>query len=670
MTVRLVCEHCANELELARIAPGRIVLCPQCGEALSPAASMRPFPGGKTNDPFRNAAPTDRDPGDGIPWYVWLGAFVPASMLAFVAFEPIAIGVAVGLVAIGLIAATRSHWSQLSRVTGIASLTLLGYAAAIAVNLSSQGSFAKFDFAKLLSREGANSKLADAAWNEIITPDDVASVLVPGVMVKSELDEPTGANVAVYQSKYPKQGVTFALYTFRLAAAQMNEAGELSNFERAHEICEWIFFDAAPDQFKRIFYYGHPGFEGQLTVMGKRTTIVCRAYVIRDKAFVLAATAESLPAVKPFVDRFLSSFQLIKPLPSMQSPRTDPEPDWEAMGRPPLPKPMPYGSFRGHLHAPVIVLAFSEDGSRLVTGSGREHLVLWDLATGHGSVAANVEGYGFFAVSPSGKYLALPIPKSLATSALVRFLDLRDAVPKLGQAATDRVSFARDNTTTLVALDDLETAWDAADGLALWERKTANVRIVCQVLSPDGRTLAIASEKETIIRLWNVANKGADVASWSAHVMADKVNEPIQQLAFSPDGKILASAGVDNSVKLWSLANLNAPKLAAIMLHDEPVSCVEYSNNGKLIATGDSAGIVRIWQTSTGKLLKEFRACEMDRPVQMLRFSPDDLKLAAAVEMGIGRAGANVYVLATIPREQGSSCVTFQVTDEPPLLTK
>ena len=103
------------------------------------------------------------------------------------------------------------------------------------------------------------------------------------------------------------------------------------------------------------------------------------------------------------------------------------------------------------------------------------------------------------------------------------------------------------------------------------------------------------------------------------------------------------------------------------MMQEEPLSTVEYSNDGALLATGDAVGVIRIWEAATGKLLHEFRACEGSQSIHQMRFSPDDTKLAAAVEMGIGRAGVNLFEIKTLPPASGGLSVSFPQTDEPPL---
>jgi RNA polymerase sigma factor (sigma-70 family) len=137
------------------------------------------------------------------------------------------------------------------------------------------------------------------------------------------------------------------------------------------------------------------------------------------------------------------------------------------------------------------------------------------------------------------------------------------------------------------------------------------------VFSPNGKLLASASEDNTI-KIWDTQTH-KEIKTLIGHEKA------VAYLAFSPNGKSLASSSGDNSVKIWDVAAWEEKvKLEKVELKDGEGARVAFSPEGKVLAAG-SLNVVKVWDTATGKELAtiENRKGVSIHSVPLLTFSPD-----------------------------------------------
>ncbi|MBP2329560.1 WD40 repeat protein/transcriptional regulator with XRE-family HTH domain [Kibdelosporangium banguiense] len=136
--------------------------------------------------------------------------------------------------------------------------------------------------------------------------------------------------------------------------------------------------------------------------------------------------------------------------------------------------------------------------------------------------------------------------------------------------------------------------------------------------SPDGRTLATASVDMTV-RLWDVASHTV-TATLTGHTSA------VFGVAFSPDGRTLATATRDATVRLWDVASRK--ELATLTGHTDYVFAVAFSPDGRTLATASGDATVRLWDVASRKELATLTG-HTDY-VFAVAFSPDGRTLATA----------------------------------------
>jgi uncharacterized protein with WD repeat len=136
--------------------------------------------------------------------------------------------------------------------------------------------------------------------------------------------------------------------------------------------------------------------------------------------------------------------------------------------------------------------------------------------------------------------------------------------------------------------------------------------------SPDGRRLACASTDHSV-KIWEAAN-GREWITLSGH--KDEVN----RVVYSPDGRHLASASADGNVKIWDA--VTGKECLAIKGHEGTVWDVAYSPDSCLLATANQNGTVNIWDAASGKDVLLLTG--HTNAVYGVAYSPDGRRLATA----------------------------------------
>ncbi len=148
------------------------------------------------------------------------------------------------------------------------------------------------------------------------------------------------------------------------------------------------------------------------------------------------------------------------------------------------------------------------------------------------------------------------------------------------------------------------------------------------VFSADGRELALGTfdGNQAIVFVHDVAT-GRSRCALRGHLGG------VSALAFSHNGRLIATASEDRSTKIWDVDT--GQQIRTLRHGNEPPTGVAFSRDGTRFATASFYGTVTVWETSTGKKISKFLG--HDAPIGGLAFHPDGDRLVSAGEDGTVR---------------------------------
>jgi WD40 repeat protein/tetratricopeptide (TPR) repeat protein len=259
----------------------------------------------------------------------------------------------------------------------------------------------------------------------------------------------------------------------------------------------------------------------------------------------------------------------------------------------------------GHT-GPVACVAFSPDGTRIVSGGGNPNqqfeAKVWDART------------GMFLFDLKG------LPPSLQHSS---------GIPDVS------VAFSADSKRIVTAgSDKTARVWDAKTGALQLELKVQGGDVRCAAFSPDGTRIVTAGD-EGIVKMWD-AHGASALFDWKAH------RNTVLRVAFSPDGARVVTGGYDQAVKVWDARTGTLLLDARGMMSEN--SSMAISSDGKRIVAGRDDGTARVIDARTRAVLLQLKG----RPrvvfsgvqvggsvgVMSVAFSPDGSRIVTGGSTG------------------------------------
>ncbi|BBM86224.1 caspase family protein [Candidatus Uabimicrobium amorphum] len=316
------------------------------------------------------------------------------------------------------------------------------------------------------------------------------------------------------------------------------------------------------------------------------------------------------------------------------------------------------GAERVVFHPQKNILLISRSDYSMTSGKYDVYIETWNLSTGKKTqIWKETAKYSTSAVcySPDGNFIAASINDSVKIWHRGQLYGLL----KKDNIIRD-ISF--DPSGTLLAYccqDALVTLWDVKKKKHYRTFKHYNA-LNCVAFHPLSNKLVVGSDDGRIL-IWDIKTS-RQIKVFDAHRSSQDKKQIVNDIVFTPNGKILASCGGDGTIRLW---NTNNWQTIAIIQGNETdfnraIFSIDFSPDGKTLASGDSGFAVKLWDVSLNNVLYSISGSHG------VKFSPDGKTIASSTYEGVGLwdSGSSRYLTKLDTPWEGFFDISFTGEDQ------